>query len=206
MQTSIGIISNLSHSCVLVSFVPQLAHLQPEVSRAFHSPPIAKWRMHSGRKTWVQPLGMNSELEIQTQGMHRAILDFEGQMGITEDSASRFLHWIGGDGASFTAMWRVIDYLGGTSTDNLETCCNILPTTEIWHKRQTNLNTLASNHYGPVSSNDPSSLSQNSGLTGMKQPTDLKSCDFYPMSRAMTMIWECHVLDCWRYGHLFSNT
>ena len=166
----------------LVDFIPQLSHLKSDVSKAFRSAPIAKHRMREGRKTWVQPLGTNAEVEIETQGMYRALIDFMQQMGIPTDAAQKHLQWIGGDGASFAAMWRVRDFLGLLAAENLKTGQNILPTTEIWHKRQTNLNTVATNHFGPAASDDPSSLSKNAGLTGMKRPTDLKSCDFYPTS------------------------
>lgn len=146
--------------------------------------------MRDGRKTWVQPLGSNCENEIATQGMHTALLDFEKQLGVKAESAEKLLQWVGGDGASFAAMGRVRDSLSVIPSNNLETCQNILPTTEIWHKRQTNLNAMASNHFGPAASNDPSSITQNAGLTGMKRPSDLQKCDFYPTAQAMTLSWE----------------
>jgi hypothetical protein len=65
---------------------------------------------------------------------------------------------------------------------------NIISTPENWHTKATDLNSCASNHYGPAASKDPSSLSRSSNAANMKRPTDLKKCDFYPTSRSMTMI------------------
>ncbi|KAJ7886538.1 hypothetical protein B0H14DRAFT_3729305 [Mycena olivaceomarginata] len=75
---------------------------------------------------------------------------------------------------------------------------NAISTPETWHTKSTQLNSAATNHYGPAASPDPSSLSRSSNAANMKRPTDLKKCDFYPTSRSMTMIWEARVLDCWR--------
>ena len=61
--------------------------------------------MREGCKTWVQPLGTNSEVEVETQGMYHAIQDFEQQLGVTTKSVDKLLQWVGGDGASFTAIW-----------------------------------------------------------------------------------------------------
>ena len=61
--------------------------------------------MCDNRKTWVQPLGTNDKVEIETQGMHQALLDFEEQVGITRKAAGKLLLWASRDGASFTAMW-----------------------------------------------------------------------------------------------------
>ena len=43
--------------------------------------------MREGRKTTVQPLGTNAERETETQGMARAIMDFDEQMGISLEAA-----------------------------------------------------------------------------------------------------------------------
>ncbi|KDR66902.1 hypothetical protein GALMADRAFT_80370 [Galerina marginata CBS 339.88] len=48
-------------------------------------------RMREGRKTVVQPLGTNAEKEIETQGMARAIIDFDQQMGVTPEAARPFV-------------------------------------------------------------------------------------------------------------------
>ncbi|KAJ7244495.1 hypothetical protein C8J57DRAFT_1680834 [Mycena rebaudengoi] len=67
---------------ILVTFVPQLAHLRLEVEAAFNSDRMTKHRLPRNRKTMVQPLGTNAERETEIQGMMRAMLDFEKQMGL----------------------------------------------------------------------------------------------------------------------------
>jgi uncharacterized protein DUF6589 len=83
----------LHWACVLVDYVPDLNFLSSEISARFRSPPIAKHRMREGRKTVVQPLGTNAEREIETQGMARALLDFDEQMGLGSEAATKLLSW-----------------------------------------------------------------------------------------------------------------
>ncbi|KAJ6604867.1 hypothetical protein B0H10DRAFT_1821456, partial [Mycena sp. CBHHK59/15] len=72
------------------------------------------------------------------------------------------------------------------------------PGPEIWHTHWTQLNTIASNSYGPVSSTDPSSLSKSATTAGAKWLPNLKKVDFFPTSCSMKLFFEACVLDCWR--------
>ncbi|KAJ7928678.1 hypothetical protein B0H13DRAFT_1860252 [Mycena leptocephala] len=65
----------------------------------------------------------------------------------------------------------------------LGTFKNKIATPEIWHTGATDLNSTASNHYGPATSSDPSSLSK---------------CSNIPTVRNLKLIWTAHVLGCWR--------
>lgn len=66
-------------------------------------------RMADDCKTVIQPLGTNAEKEVETQGMMRAVLDFEGQMGldasVMENSEHLFGIW--GDGASHATIQHI---------------------------------------------------------------------------------------------------
>ncbi|KAJ7766471.1 hypothetical protein DFH07DRAFT_769737 [Mycena maculata] len=62
---------------ILVTFIPQLAHLRKEVEAALNSPRMTKLRLHY-RKSVFQCLGINGEREVETPGMMRSVLDFEG--------------------------------------------------------------------------------------------------------------------------------
>ncbi|KAJ8074038.1 hypothetical protein PM082_012329 [Marasmius tenuissimus] len=159
--------------CILVGFEPSLQHLKLEVTQCFRMSPVAKHHMPDGWKTEIQPLGCNSEREVEMQGILWAVHNFAR-----------------GDGATYAAMRRAQDFLSPNPSNNLETFGGVIPTIEICHTRATMLNTLATNHYGPENSKDPSSLSQNANATGMKRPTDTRSCDFYPMSCSMSLFWE----------------
>ncbi|KAF8159999.1 hypothetical protein B0H34DRAFT_797183 [Crassisporium funariophilum] len=182
---------------VLVGYVPELDFLSPDISARFRSTPIAKHRMCEGRKTVVQPLGTNAEREIETQGMARALRDFDEQMGVVPEAADKLLSWVRGDGASYATTLRLQKYLCAVP-DNYESFRNCIAIPEIWHAKATMINSIAANHYGPATSKDPSSLSRSSTLAGFKRPSNLSSCDFYPTVRSMTLIWEAQVLDCWR--------
>lgn len=183
---------------VLCDFVPVLRFLLPEITKKFRSAPHARHRMRPGRRTEVQALGTNAEQEVTVQGMHRATLDFKTQAGFTPESAEHSLTWFRGDGASYATMNLCKLYLGPASLQNWDSLRDVISTPEIWHADATMVGTIASNHYGPSASLDPSSLSCNSNTTNMKRPTDLKKPDYYPTTRAMTLMWDARVLDCCR--------
>ncbi|KAJ6478884.1 hypothetical protein C8R45DRAFT_1076622 [Mycena sanguinolenta] len=185
-------IANLHFVRVLIEFVPQLQHLSTQPTRKV-----------------LQPLGTNSEREVENKGMLNAVLDFNQQMGIEPDKCDNILSWVRGNGASHATVMRLKRILA-TTKNIYQSLRNVISTPETWHTKATDLNSCASNHYGLAASKDPSSLSRSSNAANMKRPTDLKKCDFYPTSRSMTMIWEARVLDCWRLilgcdGELLSH-
>ncbi|KAJ7692191.1 hypothetical protein B0H17DRAFT_1200535 [Mycena rosella] len=190
-------VAELQFTRVFADYTPHLSFLLPEISARFRTPPIAKHRIDPNRETPVQPTGTNGEREVETQGMARALLDFDQQSGIDPDKCDNILSWVRGDGASHATIMRLKKYLAVTP-NIYKSFRNVISTPETWHKKATDLNACASNHYGPAASKDPSSLSRSSDAANMKRPTDLKKCDFYPTSRSMTMIWDARVLDCWR--------
>ncbi|KZP25600.1 hypothetical protein FIBSPDRAFT_1041245 [Athelia psychrophila] len=182
----------------LVEFIPELVHYKKQVSALFRGR-LAIMPRAPGRKTNIQPLGTNAEKEVETAGMMRAILDFETQMGLSKSimEKSGQLFWIRGDGASHAAVQRIKRYLLAHPSD-YDSFRNRFSLPEVWHTRSTQMNSTARNHYGPVASRDPSSLSKSSVKAGIKRPPDLKKCDFYSTSRSMTLIWSARVLDIWR--------
>ncbi|KAF8166721.1 hypothetical protein K438DRAFT_1528770, partial [Mycena galopus ATCC 62051] len=188
-------IANLHFVRVLADFIPHLSDLSTQISTRFRTD-LAKYRLNP-TKSILQPLGTNCEREVENKGMHNSILDFDKQAGIEPEKHDNILSWYRGDGASHATIMRLKKTL--VTTPNIyNSLRNIISTPETWHTKATDLNSCASNHYGPASSKDPSSLSRSSNAANMKRPTDLKKCDFYPTSRSMTMIWEARVLDCWR--------
>ncbi|THV03692.1 hypothetical protein K435DRAFT_558769, partial [Dendrothele bispora CBS 962.96] len=125
------------------------------LSKKFRTEPIAIHRMEEGRKTQVQPLGTNAKNEMSTQGMKRAIIDFDEQKGLQPDAFKDMLDWYSGDGGSFAAMLRVRKYGCIAQTlreediqENYESMTGKIFTCELWHMRATCLNSLAANHYG----------------------------------------------------------
>ena len=196
--THIHAIQSLHWTCTLVDYIPQLKHMSKEISARFHSMPIAKHHMCEGWKTVVQPLGMNAERETETQGMARAIMDFDEQMGINSKAADQLISWVHGNGASYVTALRLQKYLCSIP-DNHKSFQNCISTPEIWHAKAMMVNSIATNHYGPATSQDPSSLSRSSGAAGFKRLTNFNSCDYCPTIRSMTLIWEAQVLDCWRW-------
>ncbi|KAF7358795.1 hypothetical protein MSAN_01218800 [Mycena sanguinolenta] len=131
--------------CILVKFVPQLEHLQKDISALFKSEQMTKFRLRPHQSV-MQSLGTNAEWETETQGMMRAILDFMKQMGLDEKALENLIFMARGDGASVAAMWRIKKYLSAHPS-HYKAFRNLLPPgPEIWHTRWTQLNTLATNY------------------------------------------------------------
>jgi len=127
---------------VLAGYIPELNFMSAEISSRFRLPPLAKHRMREGRKTMVQPLGTNTEREIETQGMARAILDFDEQMGLGPEAAENLISWVRGDGASYATTLRLQKYLCAIP-DNHQSFRNRIATPEIWHAKATAMNSIA---------------------------------------------------------------
>ncbi|KAJ7890231.1 hypothetical protein B0H13DRAFT_1626452 [Mycena leptocephala] len=177
----------------LCEFAPELNPLVKEISEMFRSV-LAKRRMREGRPpTECQPLMLNSERETEGQGMMRAVGDFDTQIGVDIDNYPNLLSWVRGDGASYAQLLRLTRY--SAPIGNFR---NKITTPEIWHTGATDLNFIAENHYGPATTSYPSSLSKASNAAGLKRPSNVKSCDYYPTVRNITLIWTANVLDCWR--------
>ncbi|KAJ7201866.1 hypothetical protein GGX14DRAFT_571124 [Mycena pura] len=183
---------------IFVNFAPQLAHLRKVVEAAFDSERMTKLRLRRGRKATVQPLGTNAERETETPGMLRAMLDFEGQMGLDEKAMEGLIITPRGDGASIAAMWRIKKYLSAHPSHYKAFRNRVPPGPEIWHTRWTQLNAISSNCFGPATATDPAALSKSATAAGAKRPSDLKKVDFWPTSRSMILFFEARVLDCWR--------
>ncbi|KAE9394068.1 hypothetical protein BT96DRAFT_828278 [Gymnopus androsaceus JB14] len=189
----------------LINFSPSFDDYHSDLSKIFHSEPIAVHRMPEGRKTKVQPLGSNTENEMSTQGMKRAIIDFDAQKGLKAEDCSDLLDWYTGDGGSFKAMCNARQYGFLTVThqpediqEDYETLSGKLFTPEIWHTRSTMLNSLAANHFGPAVTADPSAISRSAAATGSYSPNQsFKNIKFYPCSRTLTLCWNAQVLNLW---------
>ncbi|THU84431.1 hypothetical protein K435DRAFT_870254 [Dendrothele bispora CBS 962.96] len=183
----------------LVEYIPSLKFHSNSISERFRTHPIAIHRIPDDRRTKIQPLGTNSEQEVEIHGMKRCIEDFDGQIGFTGAGADdRLLEWVSGDGASFAAIINLQKYLAPTSLGNRETLRNKIVTPEIWHTKDKALKAIAEEHFGPPTSADPSSLSKLYTLAGLKRPSNLKHCDHYPTMRGLELIWTAQILDCWR--------
>ncbi|THU82412.1 hypothetical protein K435DRAFT_691498 [Dendrothele bispora CBS 962.96] len=179
-------------------------HYSAQTLYRFRAHPVAIHRIPNSRRTKIQPLGTNSEREVEIHSMKRCIKDFDAQIGFTAAGADdSLLEWVGGnpntgDGASFAAILNLQKYLAPTSLGNRETLRNKIVTLEIWHAKDKAMKAIAEEHFGPPSSSDPSSLSKLYTVAGLKRPSNPKQCDHYPTLRGFEMIWIAQILDCWR--------
>lgn len=146
----------------LCSFVPSLEVFEKVISETFRVKFSIHW-MREGRKTKVVPLGCNSEHETKTSRMIRALLDFFEQAGLSPEYAASLR--VGGDGGSVLAIDAAKKYSAtminpGDPECNYRNLHSVMPTLGIWHTQSTMQNSIAANHYGPLVTGNPSSLSQ----------------------------------------------
>lgn len=182
----------------LAKHTPELTYLLAEISKVFRSEEIAIHRLRDGRKSEIQPLGTNSENEMETKGMFNCLRDFETQMGYTLENMKGTLIIPHGDGGSIAAIHRLKKSLvaHGDEAKSFET--HVTPGPAVWHTRSTRLGSIVFNHFGPIACSDPSALAKSFHAINVKRPSDLSKPDFYPTSEAMILIWEARVLDIWR--------
>ncbi|KAJ7874042.1 hypothetical protein B0H14DRAFT_2569452 [Mycena olivaceomarginata] len=95
-------VADLHFVRVVADFIPQLYHLSTEISTRFRTA-LAKRRV-APTKTVLQPLGTNSEREVENKGMQSALLDFDKQMGVEPEKSDNILSWVRGDGASHATV------------------------------------------------------------------------------------------------------
>ncbi|KAE9386841.1 hypothetical protein BT96DRAFT_960505 [Gymnopus androsaceus JB14] len=141
-------------------------------------------QMREGRKTKVVPLGCNAEHEIETSGMIRALLNFFQQAGLLPEYAASLIAWVGGDGSSVIVIdtakkYSAMMYDPEDTEYDYRNLHNVMSTLGIWHTQSTMQNSIAANHYGPLVTSDPSSLSQSGACAGFKWPTNFKDCNRY---------------------------
>ncbi|KAL0566093.1 hypothetical protein V5O48_015922 [Marasmius crinis-equi] len=188
---------------VVKTLINDIASLSKSYSKAisdrFRAPPLAIHRIPDDRRTQIQPLGTNSEREIEIHGMKSCIEDFVGQTGFAAVGVDEeVLEWVSGDGATFQTCQNLQKYLAPTALGNRETLRNKIVTPELWHTKDKALKAILETHAGPATSSDPSSLSKLYALAGFKCPPNPKECNHYPTVRALETIWIAQILDCWR--------
>jgi hypothetical protein len=144
----------------------------------------------------LQPLGTNTEREIETQGMARALMDFDSQMGVGPEEADKLLSWVCRDGASHATTLRLQKHLCSIP-DNHQSFQNRVSTPEIWHAKATMINSISANHYGPGTSKDPSSLSRSSNVAGNLSSIKDKTRDGKYDDRGR-YLWVSDLRSIWR--------
>ncbi|THU84295.1 hypothetical protein K435DRAFT_806819 [Dendrothele bispora CBS 962.96] len=115
----------------LVDAIPFLHSYSKVISDRFRTAPIAIHRIPEDRQTKIQPLGTNSEREVEIHGLKHCIEDFDEQIGFTAGGADETtLEWISGDGATFQTFLNLQKYLAPTALGNRETLRNKIATPE----------------------------------------------------------------------------
>ncbi|KAJ7781696.1 hypothetical protein B0H14DRAFT_3507422 [Mycena olivaceomarginata] len=132
---------------------------------------------------------LNSEHETESQGMLRAVEDFDKQIGVDIETNPHSLSWIRGDGASYAQVLRLSRY-----TAPIGNFKNKITTPEIWHTGATDLNSITENHYVTLGAKAEAPGNQ---IFGYLPPNLWGTC--------LGGTWfPAHILDCWRPGNCWK--
>ncbi|KAF8958799.1 hypothetical protein BDZ97DRAFT_1940816 [Flammula alnicola] len=153
----------------LSDWIPELAHLKPEISLLFRTR-VAKQQLKV-EQSKIHPLASSSCSETMLTDFKEALQDFFAQTGQTADAFKAQLFPVGGDGLTFEKMVQLKEYLQfeENSFKSFET---MEPMLEWWHTEWTNLSRLFESHWGSPLSHDPVELAY--------------------------LVLDARLLDCWR--------
>ncbi|KAI1781902.1 hypothetical protein LXA43DRAFT_1105136 [Ganoderma leucocontextum] len=180
---------------VLTNYVPSLARYKPAVVKLFETegaklivPP---------HKTRIRPLAPAAKNESITTELRDALIDILGQLGQHANDYVLRVFPIGGDGLTFEKA-VLLKQLLQFQTDPFQRFDLIYPFLETWHAQWTYLSLIYESHFGPLLSNDPSSLGHSATKINQKRPSNLSKVDYYPALYTAYIVLDARMLDCWR--------
>ncbi len=180
---------------VLTTYIPELKWLQSDVTRLYETRgaiqrlPVRESRIH--------PLSTSGKSETVTTELKDAILDFLAQVGQEPDSFQRRLIMLGGDGLTYEKLHQLKNYLQ-FHEDTFESMEIVQPLLALWHTLWTDLCRLIETHWGPLRSEDPSTLGHSADKIRRPTPANLKKVDFQSGCELVYLVLDARMLDCWR--------
>jgi len=182
----------------LVTFVPALASYQPAIANLFRET-AGKHQINPKRHTTIHPLGTNSENEMTSWGLKRAMEDFIQQIGLTPEAfeSDKHLLFMMGDGKTFEGMNKVKHYLEDEDGD-FAALRFVQPNLEIWHTKWTDLGRICRGAWGKGFKHvDPSTLGYMAKAMNSPAPNDFLKVDFYTNFNLVQTVMRAHMLSCW---------
>lgn len=189
-------IGTLQWLMTLVKYVPALATMRTTVAGWYRSKG-AKKLLPRNRKTKMWPLATSAKNEAVTTELRDALIDFKNQLGITKDTPSSKLTYIGGDGMTFD-MDIFLELACQFLDDAFDRGDLVRAFLELWHTGWTYLALTYEVHWGDALTDDPSKLGHSATKIGQKGPTNLKKPDYYPSLYQAYTVLDTRMLDCWR--------
>jgi hypothetical protein len=181
---------------ILVSAIPQLRHLKPQVDKLFEDLP-ASLRIPSDHQTRMHPLQSNGRNETIITDLKAAVLDFLAQHGITKHTFRRVLVLFGGDGLTYEKLLALKTFLQ-THLCPFQSLRILHPFLESWHMIWTDLSRLCSTHWGDLKLKDPSTLAKCANEIHRKPPPNFTKVEYYQWSETVHLVLSARMLDCWR--------
>ncbi|KAM5533546.1 hypothetical protein V8D89_012762 [Ganoderma adspersum] len=185
----------------LVNHIPSLYPYKKNVSEAYHSS-VSKLLIPT-KKTRIHTLAPVAKNEAVSTELRDTLIDFLSQLGQREDSYTRRLALMGGDGLTFEKIMKVKQFLQSQDSE-FRRFDLVMPFLETWHAQWTYLCALFEIHFDDSVSKDPSKLGHSMTKIDQKAPSNLKRVEYYKGCFAAYKTLEVRQLDCWRL-HFKTN-
>ncbi|KAJ8509453.1 hypothetical protein ONZ45_g8391 [Pleurotus djamor] len=196
---NIGILQWLG---ALTKYIPELNHLQTEVSLRYRT--RCQKMILPTEKSRIHPLACSGKNEANISELKDALLDFLDQLGQTTDSHDNRL-WLGcGDGLSYHNMITLKKHLSNHDNpfQSFELC---IPVLQVFHTSWTNFSRLLETHWGPALNDNPATLGHSAKKIGRQTPANFKKVDYYPTAELVDIVHDMRMLDCWRLHYGTTN-
>ncbi|KAF4581448.1 hypothetical protein EYR40_009733 [Pleurotus pulmonarius] len=179
----------------LAKYIPELEHLQAEVSLRYRTR-CRKLMMPPG-PTRLHPLASSGKNEAIIGELKDAFVDFLEQLGQCEDDYDHRLWLGGGDGMSFNNMLTMKKHLQAHE-DPFQRFEYLIPVLQLWHTMWTDLGRIFESHWGELLDDNPATLAHSAKKIGRSAPSNPKKVDYYPSMELLELVHDLRMLDCWR--------
>ncbi|KAF9500116.1 hypothetical protein BDN71DRAFT_1577613 [Pleurotus eryngii] len=178
----------------LAKFIPELAHMQAEISLRYHT--RCRKLVMETEETQMYPLACSGKNEAVISELKDAFVDFLGQLNQHSDDHDNRLWLAGGDGMSFNNL-HILKWHLQADPNAFQSFENMIPVLQPWHTMWTDLNRIYTTHWGGLLDDNPSTLAYSAKKIGRPPPGNLKKVDYYPSEELLDLVHDMRMLDCW---------
>ncbi|KAJ7480367.1 hypothetical protein B0H11DRAFT_1724975 [Mycena galericulata] len=189
---NVGILQFLS---ALATYIPEAAEHKSEIHLRYRT--RCKKRQLPLKKSDMHTLASSGKNEAIIPELKDALLDFQQQLGQTEDDYDFKLWFGGGDGMSYNNMLLVKKYLQNHTESPFQSFELMIPVLQVWHTLWTDLCRIYETHWGGSLNDNPATLGNSAKKIGRPPPANLSKVDYYPAAELLALVHDMRILDCW---------
>ncbi|TEB25344.1 hypothetical protein FA13DRAFT_1796456 [Coprinellus micaceus] len=175
---------------ILVDYIPELNHLQPQVSELLKARSSKISVCIPEGATPVHPLSSSSKCENITTELKDAMFDFLSQVGHKENDYRKQLIMVGSDGLTFQHLLELQRYLQ-FHDDPCKNLSIVEPVLLPWHTEWTDGSCIFECHCDAATSPDPSTIGHSATVIGRRIPANVGKIDYFPDIDMMIHFDDC---------------